>query len=205
MGIIKPPGLSRDDTIGVITPSTPANVLFREKHLHGIKVLEEMGFVVKEGSLTARAVTQGYRAGTPEERADEFMQFIHDDTVKCIITTIGGMNSSSMIPYLDFQAIRNNPKIFCGFSDITSLHLSILHYSGLSTFYGPAVMASFGEYPTVVGGTRESFLAAVSSDTVYPRTLLPFPEWISKERRLEDTLDRESYFTYHSSESFDVA
>jgi muramoyltetrapeptide carboxypeptidase len=177
MEIIKPQALSQGDTIGVITPSTPANVLFREKHLHGIKVLEEMGFKVKEGALTASAISQGYRAGTPKERADEFIELIHDDSVKCIITTIGGMNSSSMIPYLDFEAIRNKPKIFCGFSDITSLHLSILHYSGLSTFYGPAVMASFGEYPTVVDGTRESFLAAVSKNTVYPRVLRPFPKW----------------------------
>lgn len=177
MNIIKPPALSRGDTVGVITPSTPANVLFREKHLYGIRVLQDLGFAVKEGSLTARAVSQGYRAGTPKDRADEFMELIHDDNVKCIITTIGGMNSSSMIPYLDFKAIRNHPKIFCGYSDITSLHLSILHYSGLSTFYGPAVMASFGEYPRVVEGTKESFLAAVSNKTKYPRVLSPFPEW----------------------------
>jgi len=177
MNVIKPQALSQGDTIGVITPSTPANVLFREKHLHGIKVLEEMGFVVKEGSLTAKATSQGYRTGSPKERAEEFMELIRDDTVKCIITTIGGMNSSSMIPYLDFQAIRNNPKIFCGFSDITSLHLSILHYAGLSTFYGPAVMASFGEYPTVVEGTKESFLSSISIETKYPRVLSPFPRW----------------------------
>lgn len=177
MNIIKPKALSPGDTIGVITPSTPANAMFRDKHLHGIMVLREMGYMVKEGSLTARYSSQGYRSGTPEERANEFMEFVHDESVKCIITTIGGMNSSSMIPFLDFVAIRNNPKIFCGFSDITSLHLSILHSSGLSTFYGPAVMASFGEYPTVVEGTRESFLAAVSKDTVYPRILHPFHEW----------------------------
>lgn len=177
MNIIKPPALNLGDTIGVVTPSTPANILFREKHLHGIKVLQEMGFAVKEGSLTARAVSQGYRTGTPEERADEFMGLIKDEKIQCIISTIGGMNSSSMIPFLDFDVIRCNPKIFCGYSDITSLHLAILHYSGVSTFYGPAVMASFGEYPTVVEGTKDSFLAAVSKKTVYPRVLYPFPEW----------------------------
>lgn len=177
MEIIKPVALKPGDTIGVVAPSTPAHVLFREKHLHGIRVLEDMGFKVKEGKLTAKATSQGYRTGTPQERAAEFMDLILDETVSCIITTIGGMNSSSMIPYLDFDAIRKHPKIFCGYSDITSLHMAILHYAGVSTFYGPAVMASFGEYPTVVEGTKESFLAAVSADTKYPRELKPFPEW----------------------------
>src|SRR5688500_2991046 len=135
MDIIKPPALRVGDTIGVVTPSTPANVLFREKHLHGIKVLESMGFKVKEGKLTATVTSQGFRSGTPEERAAEFMDLIHDDEVKCIISTIGGLNSSSMIPYLNFDEIRKHPKIFCGYSDITSLHLSILHYAGVSTFY----------------------------------------------------------------------
>jgi muramoyltetrapeptide carboxypeptidase LdcA involved in peptidoglycan recycling len=177
MRIIKPSALVPGDTIGVVTPSTPANVLFREKHLHGITVLESMGLKVKEGKLTKTATSQGYRSGTPQERADEFMDLIFDDEVKCIISTIGGMNSSSMIPYLDFDAIRKHPKIFCGYSDVTSLHLAILHYAGVSTFYGPAVMASFGEYPTVVEGTKASFLAAVSADIPYPRELKPFPEW----------------------------
>lgn len=177
MEIIKPRALKPGDTIGVIAPSTPAHVLFREKHLHGIRVLEDMGFKVKEGKLTSKVTSQGYRTGTPQERAEEFMDLICDTDVSCIISTIGGLNSSSMIPYLDFASIRKHPKIFCGYSDITSLHMAILHYAGVSTFYGPAVMASFGEYPTVVEGTRESFLAAVSADTKYPRELKPFPEW----------------------------
>ncbi len=204
MKIIKPPALKLGDTIGVIAPSTPAHVLFREKHLHGIRVLESMGFKVKEGKLTARATSQGYRTGTPQERADEFMDLIYDETVSCIITTIGGMNSSSMIPYLDFDAIRKHPKIFCGYSDITSLHMSILHYAGVSTFYGPAVMASFGEYPSVVEGTKESFLAAVSADTKYPRELKPFPEWSNHFRDAKTDAWKTEARQYHKNEGWRV-
>jgi hypothetical protein len=120
---------------------------FRAKHLHGISQLKSLGFRVVEGELTAAETHQGYRSGSPEERADEFMALILNPEVKALISTIGGENSASMIPYLDFEAIRTHPKVICGYSDVTSLHLAILAHSGLSTFYGPAVVPSFGEWP----------------------------------------------------------
>ena len=71
--IIRPEPLNFGDTIGVFTPSMPANVIFREKYLHGLRQLESLGLNVVEGSLTKRVVPQGYRSGLPEERATEFM------------------------------------------------------------------------------------------------------------------------------------
>jgi len=165
------------ETVGICTPSTPANVLYREKYLHGISQIEALGFRTLEGSLTASCRTQGYRAGTPQERAAEFMELILNPEVRCIITTIGGNNSSSMIPYLDFDAVRANPKIVCGYSDITSLHLALLAYSGLSTFYGPAVMPSFGEWPEMLPETRDSFLDAVARHRHGSRPLTPPAQW----------------------------
>jgi muramoyltetrapeptide carboxypeptidase len=160
--LIRPVALRPGATIGVCTPSFPAHVVFREKYLHGVQQLEALGYRVVEGSLTQRATAQGYRSGTPRERAAELAELFVNDAVSCIITIIGGNNSSSLIPYLDFEQIRENPKIFCGYSDTTSLHLALLAYAGLSTFYGPAVMPSFGEWPEVLPETRDSFLAATS-------------------------------------------
>jgi muramoyltetrapeptide carboxypeptidase LdcA involved in peptidoglycan recycling len=57
------------------------------------------------------------------------MELFCDPEVDGIITTIGGMNSNSIIPYLDFDKIKNNPKVFCGYSDITSLHLASMNSS----------------------------------------------------------------------------
>lgn len=175
--ILRPRPLMPGETVGICTPSTPANVLYRKKYLHGISQVESLGFNTLEGSLTASRRTQGYRAGTPQERAGEFMELILNPEVRCIITTIGGNNSSSMIPYLDFDAIRANPKIVCGYSDITSLHLALLAYSGLSTFYGPAVMPSFGEWPTMLPETKDSFLDAVQRHRSGSRTLNPPTRW----------------------------
>lgn len=175
--LIKPPPLRLGDTIGVFTPSSPSNVRHREKYLHGIQVLKRMGFDVVEGSLTASVTSQGYRSGTPRERAAEFMELIRDPKIKALISTIGGANSSSMIPWLDFDEIRGKPKVICGYSDVTSLHLSILSYSGLCTFYGPAIMPSFGEWPDMLEETKTSFLDAVQRHTIGERKLEPPKRW----------------------------
>lgn len=175
--ILFPPRLPPGGTIGIITPSTPANVLFREKYLHGVRVLRSLGVRVVEGTLTHSCRTQGYRAASPQERAAEFMELIVDPDVACIISCIGGWNSSSMIPYLDFDDIRRHPKIFCGYSDVTSLHLSILARAGVSTFYGPAVMPTFGEWPTIHPYSVQSFLDAVQRHTSGSRRLLPPDYW----------------------------
>ena len=145
MKTLTPNALKKGDTIGIFTPSYPAYVFSEEKFLLGIKVIEDLGYQVKLGTLTNDRTEEGYRSGTGKARAEEFMSLYKDPEVKCLISTLGGMNSNSMIPYMDFDYIRENPKIVCGYSDVTSLHLSILHYSGLRTFYGPALMSWFSE------------------------------------------------------------
>lgn len=175
--LIRPPALLPGSKIGIFTPSAPYNVKVRDKYLHGVEVLKKMGFDVIEGNLTRTQKSQGYRSGTPKERADEFMELIRDKSVAALISTVGGANSSSMIPYLDFDEIRAHPKIICGYSDVTSLHLAILAYAGLSTFYGPAVMPSFGEWPDVLPDTKASFLEAVQLHRQGGRHLKPPAQW----------------------------
>ena len=175
--LIRPPALRPGDTIGICTPSFPAHVAFRAKYLHGVAELRRLGFRVAEGDLTARATAQGARSGTPRERADEVNALFANPEVRAIITTIGGSNSSSLVPFIDFAAVRANPKIFCGFSDITSLHLAFMRHAGLSTFYGPAVMPSFGEWPELPHEMVDSFLDATMRHLSGPRELTVPPRW----------------------------
>lgn len=174
---LSPPPLPEGATIGIFTPSSPSHVDFRAKYLHGLQVLRDLGFKVVEGALTAAQGTQGYRSGTPEARAAELMALWLDPKVDAVMSTIGGMNSSSMIPYLDFKAMRAQPKIFTGYSDVTSLHAAILTLAGVRTFYGPAVVPSFGEWPTVLPETLASFLQAVRLHTDGRRSLTPPKQW----------------------------
>lgn len=177
MKLLKPYRLKKGDTIGVFTPSTPAYQGNPEMFLNGVKNLENLGFKVKLGSLTEKRAFEGYRSGSGKDRANEFMELIKDDEVNALISTIGGMNSNSMIPYLDFDLIREKRKIVCGFSDVTSLHLAILKYAGLKTLYGPAVMCWFGEYPNGIEESVDSFLSAVTACDNYPKEIKPFTRW----------------------------
>jgi muramoyltetrapeptide carboxypeptidase len=180
--ILRPPPLQPGDTIGIFTPSFPAHVHFREKYEHGRRQLAALGFRTVEGSLTARGSHQGYRSGSPRERAREFVELIENPDVRCVMSTIGGLNSASMIPYIDFDRVRAHPKVICGYSDVTSLHLALLAYSGVGTFYGPAVTPSFGEWPGVLAATRESFLDAVQRHRSGWRALRPPSRWSAHRR-----------------------
>jgi muramoyltetrapeptide carboxypeptidase LdcA involved in peptidoglycan recycling len=184
--MIRAPALRPGDCIGVITPSSPAHVAHRDRYLNGLRTLRTMGFEVVEGSLTARATAQGYRSGSPEDRAAELMALFVRPEVRAIIATIGGSNSASLLPFLDFDAIRAHPKVFCGYSDVSSLHMALWTQAGLSTFHGPAVVPSFGEFPSGFDYTRESFLDAVMRHRSGRRALAPPPHWSREAPRFDD-------------------
>lgn len=179
---LKPKRLRAGDTIGVFTPSSPSYVDSEGLFLNGIRNLERSGFKVQQGRVTAKRSHQGYRSASPEERAKEFMDLILDPNVHGLMSTIGGMNSSSMIPYLDFRAIRESRKPICGYSDVTSLHVAILTAAGLRTFYGPAVMCWFGDWPDGIPESAAWFLDAVMNHRTGPRTVTPPKRWSNHAR-----------------------
>ncbi len=88
----------------------------------------------------------------------------------------------SLLPYLDFAALRRDPKIIVGYSDVTALLLGIHAQTGLVTFYGPALVASFGELPPLVDETLASFLQIVLADEAGVPCTLPTPVKWSDER-----------------------
>ncbi len=180
--LISPRPLKPGDTIGVFTPSSPAYQDNPGLFENGLRNLEKMGFKTKLGTITLSRGSQGYRSASGRDRAAEFMELIHDPDVRGLVSTIGGYNSSSMIPFLDFEAIRKCRKVICGYSDVTSLHLAILHYSKLRTFYGPAVMCWFGEWPDGIRESTKWFLEAVMTHTEGSRTIQKPPRF-SRHRR----------------------
>lgn len=185
MELLTPHALKPGDTIGICTPSSPSYTGNPEMFEVALGNIEKLGFKVKLGTLTKDRASQGYRSGTPKDRAAEFMALVNDDEVRGIMSTIGGANSSSMIPFLDFAAIRAQRKFFCGYSDVTSLHLSILHYAGLRTIYGTAAMVWFGDYPNGIKESAESFHTAITTTSAEPRELRPFPRWSNHARSWE--------------------
>ncbi|MCG7495488.1 LD-carboxypeptidase [Vibrio sp. Of7-15] len=153
--MIVPKGLKKGDTIGFFSPSSPATVFAPKRFERAKTFLKNKGFLLKEGKLTGNQ--DGYRSGSIQERAEELNSLIRDPNVRCIMSTIGGMNSNSLLPYIDYEALKRDPKIIIGYSDVTALLLGIYSKTGLVTFYGPALVASFGELPPFVDGTYDSF------------------------------------------------
>jgi len=181
MPLIRPPALRPGDTVGLFAPSAPSHAKYPEMYAHGKDVLRRMGYRVREGALTARGTHEGYRSGPPEARAEELRELVRDPEVRAVIATVGGANSASLLPWLDLDEIRAHPKILCGYSDVTSLHLAWLA-AGVSSFYGPVVMAHFAEWPDMLPETRASFLAAVGWTGPGARRLEPPPRWSAHER-----------------------
>lgn len=167
--------LKPGDAVAVFSPSSPATATAPERYRRGRAYLERKGFRFVEGALTGKA--DGYRSGSIRERSEELNALIRDPSVRCIMAAIGGMNSNSLLPYIDYDALRRDPKIIVGYSDVTALLLGIYARTGLVTYYGPAVVASFGELPPYVDRTWEYFSNIVRGEKPPPHCLPTPREW----------------------------
>jgi len=131
------------DSIGIFSPSTPITSTSKNRFARAVEFLENKGFKVVKGNLTGKK--DFYRSGSIKERAEELNELIRNPEVRCIMSTIGGMNSNSILPYIDYDSYRKDPKIIVGYSDVTAILFGIYAMTGISTFYGPALVATFGE------------------------------------------------------------
>ena len=142
--MIKPPKLNIGDIIATISPSwgCAGDEDVRWKYELGVKRLEELGLhvVAAPNSLKGADFLEKHT----EKRAEDVMWAFKNREVKAIIANIGGNDSHKLLPYLNPEIILQNPKIFCGYSDVMNLHL-YCHRLGLSTFYGPNLLTTVAE------------------------------------------------------------
>jgi muramoyltetrapeptide carboxypeptidase len=137
----KPPRLRPGDTVGLIGPAGFTDDAF---DLALVKeTVAAMGLVPKPARhLLAR---YGYLAGKDEARAADVNAMFADDEVRAIFAVRGGWGCARILPYLDFDRIRANPKLLIGFSDITALHLALAARAGFTTIHGPNAASSWGK------------------------------------------------------------
>ena len=158
MEIIKPEKLKRGDVIGIISPSSP--VSDKVKLDSGVSYFEKMGYRVKVGINAMKE--RGYLAGTDEERVEDIHSMFLDNEVKLIICLRGGYGASRLLDKIDYRIVKNNPKIFCGYSDITVLQNAFFMKTGLITFAGP--MAGVDFYEDISEFTEQNFWNTVTSN-----------------------------------------
>ena len=173
--LIMPRRLIPGDMIGFYSPSSPATSFAPKRFERAKAYLQAKGFQLLAGNLTGKSA--GYRSGTIVERAEELNDLIRNPEVRCIMSTIGGMNSNSLLPYIDYDALIKDPKILIGYSDITAILLGVHAKTGLITFYGPALVASFGEFAPLVDMTYESFEQMLVDPAPAPFTYSPPYSW----------------------------
>jgi muramoyltetrapeptide carboxypeptidase len=135
----KPRALHPGATLAVISPASTAKADLVDR---GIAHLRSLGY---KTVLGAHALDSGplYYAGTVEDRLDDLHAAFADSTIDGIVCARGGWGSAELLPHLDAELIRANPKVFIGYSDHTSLHCWLHNEANLVTFYGPMVAADF--------------------------------------------------------------
>ena len=166
------------DSIGIFSPSSPITYTCPKRFKRGKEYLESKGFNIIEGELTGKC--DFYRSGSIRERAEELNALIRNPEVKCIMATIGGMNSNSILPYIDYEELKRNPKIIIGYSDVTAILLAIYAKTGINTYYGPALVASFGELSPFVDSTYNYFKDITVDEIKFPYAL-KIPEYWTEE------------------------
>ncbi len=137
-----PQKLKPGDEVRVIAPSRSMVILGEDCKELATRRLEELGLKVTFGKYVYEA-DEDYLIASREHRAEDLNDAFRDPNVKAILTVIGGFNSNQILDLIDYEAIKQNPKIFCGFSDITVLSEAIYAKTGVVTYSGPHY-SSFG-------------------------------------------------------------
>ena len=139
--LIRPGRLQKGDTIGLITPSGP---ITQQQLNDAVKQLKELGFnTYYEDSVLDQ---YGYFAGKDTDRANELNRMFANKMVDAVLCVRGGYGAIRILDMLDYDLIKQNPKVFMGYSDITAFLNAIYQKTGLVTFHGPLGISTFNEF-----------------------------------------------------------
>lgn len=132
---IFPKKLRRGSHIRVIAPSRSFKIISEETRSIALKRFEELGIKVSYSKHSDEI--NDFVSSPANSKVDDIHEAFADKSVDAIFTAIGGFNSNEILDYLDYDLIKKNPKILCGFSDITALTTAIYAKTGLVTYSGP--------------------------------------------------------------------
>jgi muramoyltetrapeptide carboxypeptidase LdcA involved in peptidoglycan recycling len=170
--MIKPPRLKAGDRVAAATLSWGGPGAIPQRYQTGKTQFErEFGLQVVETKHALQ--TPDWIAKNPKARADDLMEAFADPTIKGIISTIGGEDSARILPFIDLDVIRRNPKVVMGYSDTTITHMACFN-AGLVSFYGPAFMAAFAEnggmFPYMTQSVRRTIFSTDPIGIIAPNT-----------------------------------
>lgn len=162
MNLVIPSKIRKGDTVGFISPSAGLAPFAMHRIERAKQLFEKLGYKVKIAKNALK--NDGYVSAPIKDRAEDVHEMFLDPEVRLIISTIGGNHSNQLLKYIDWELIKNNPKIFIGYSDNTVLHYALQSQANLATYYGPCVLTQFGEFPRILDYTLEYFNSVVTEE-----------------------------------------
>lgn len=171
MDIILPQKLEIGDEVRIVAPSLSYKIIASELRELATKRLKEMGLKVSFGKNVE--ICNQFASSSIEERVSDLNAAFADKNVKAIFAVIGGYNANELLPYLDYELIRKNPKFFIGYSDTTALLDGIYAKTGLVTYYGPS-------FSTLGMKKGAEYILSNLNQTLFkndPITYIPSTQW----------------------------
>ncbi len=182
MPLVKPPRLRRGDRVAVVSPSWGGPGAHPTRYALGRRALEEV-FGLEVVEMPHALADPEWLARNPQARAADLETAFADPSVRAVIASIGGEDSVRVLPHLDLGTIARHPKIFLGYSDATSIHFACFK-AGVTSFYGPTVMAGFAEnggmFDYCADSVRRTLFSAEPVGTIEPNRggwTAEFLEW----------------------------
>lgn len=184
----------REITIGVFSPSYPITAFSPSSALSAEKFVVSKGCKVKRGKLWGKCYS--YKSGSAKDRAAEFNELLYDPNVDCLMANMGGFVSNGMLPYIDYNYFKANPKPVIGMSDVTALLMGLYAQTGVTVYYGTNFVTSYARlspYSDIafqclrdVINFRESFTFPVPD--YYSDEVIDWDEPLPSEKKIPNKL-----------------
>jgi muramoyltetrapeptide carboxypeptidase LdcA involved in peptidoglycan recycling len=164
MVLVRPRRLARGDRLAAVSLSWGGPATFPDRYRAGKRQLED-AFGVEVVEMPHTLADAATLAGDPAARAGDLHRAFADPGIAGVVSTIGGDDSIRLLPHLDLELLAANPKVFLGYSDSTITQMALLR-AGITSFYGPSIMAGFGEnaglHDYLVDGVRRTLFDPVA-------------------------------------------
>lgn len=177
--MIKPKALKKGDKVAIVSLSSGLGgeeAFLHRYRIGAARLQEEFGLVPVAMPNALRGID--YLDKNPKARAEDFMQAFEDADIRGVFSMIGGNDAIRLLPYVNFDTIKKNPKVFMGFSDTTINHF-MMHNAGVASFYGPAILEGFAENGAMHAYTKQ-YVQQVLFDGTAPLPITTAPGWTSE-------------------------
>jgi muramoyltetrapeptide carboxypeptidase len=196
---IYPTKLAAGDEVTIIAPSQSLAIISKGLREIANKRFTKLGLKLSFGNHVEEK--DDFVSSSIQSRVEDFNDAFRDKDVKAIITVIGGFNSNQLLKYLDWDLIKNNPKIFCGYSDITALNNAIFAKTGLISYSGPHY-STFGQ-ELYFDYTLEHFKKCLFSEA--PFEINPSKKWSDnlwyKDQKERNLIENDGFLIINEGEA----